>query len=275
MIGLKQAGLLAALLIGMAPAAALEPDRIDALAAAQARASLPMLRELLSIPNDANYPGDIEKNIRWSERAFGERGFTTARIVTPTIPLLLAERVQPGADRTVLIYLQLDGQPVDPSRWYQESPWEPTLKRLRGEDDWETLPWEASEDFDDELRVFARSASDAKGPVAMFLAALDAIAAEGIEPNFSMKVIMDFEEELGSPRLPQAVIDNRELLAADMLVIFDGPRHITNRPTLTFGARGIAELTLTTYGPVVPSTAGTSATTRRIRRCASRSCSPR
>ena len=155
----------------------------------------------------------------------------------------------------MLIYLQLDGQPVDPRSWYQESPYEPALKRPLG-DDWEILPWSASEDFDDELRVFARSASDAKGPVAMFLAALDAIAAEGIAPNFSMKVIMDFEEELGSPRLPQAVIDNRELLAADMLVIFDGPRHITNRPTLTFGARGIADLTLTTYGPVVPQHSG-------------------
>jgi len=90
----------------------------------------------------------------------------------------------------------------------------------------------------------------------MFLAALDGIAAEGLAPNFNMKVIMDFEEELGSPRLPQAVIDHRERLAADMLVIFDGPRHITNRPTLTFGARGIADLTLTTYGPIVPQHSG-------------------
>ena len=41
-----------------------------------------------------------------------------------------------------------------------------------------------------------------------------------------------------------------------MLIIFDGPRHITNKPTLTFGARGIATITLTTYGPVVPQHSG-------------------
>lgn len=69
----------------------------------------------------------------------------------------------------------------------------------------------------------ARSASDAKGPVSMFLAAIDAMQAAGFTPNFNMKVIMDFEEELGSPNLPQAVRDNRNTLAADMLIIFDGP----------------------------------------------------
>jgi len=41
-----------------------------------------------------------------------------------------------------------------------------------------------------------------------------------------------------------------------MLVIFDGPRHPTNLPTLTFGARGIATITLTTYGPRVPQHSG-------------------
>ena len=41
-----------------------------------------------------------------------------------------------------------------------------------------------------------------------------------------------------------------------MLVIFDGPRHITNRPTLTFGARGIATITLKVFGPYFPQHSG-------------------
>jgi acetylornithine deacetylase/succinyl-diaminopimelate desuccinylase-like protein len=90
----------------------------------------------------------------------------------------------------------------------------------------------------------------------MFLAAIDAIDESQIEPNYNLKVIMDFEEELGSPRLPTAVEKNKELLRADMLIIFDGPRHITNKPTLSFGARGIATITLTTYGPIVPQHSG-------------------
>ena len=89
-----------------------------------------------------------------------------------------------------------------------------------------------------EWRIFARSTSDSKGAINMFLTAMDMIGVEGFSPNFNIKVIMDFEEELGSPNLPQALVDYKKDLSADMLVIFDGPRHSTNRPTLTFGARG-------------------------------------
>ncbi len=218
--------------------------------------SFPLLKELLSIPNDAFYPEDIEKNVQWCEKAFSERSFTTTRITTPSAPLLLAERGNKNAKKTVLIYLQIDGQPVDSTLWFQESPYTPTLKKKGPSDNWEALPWSAIKDYEDDWRVFARSASDAKGPVAMFLTALDAAKELKIEPNYNIKVIMDFEEELGSPQLPNAVTKNAELLKADMLVIFDGPRHITNKPTLTFGARGIATIQLTTYGPVVPQHSG-------------------
>lgn len=229
---------------------------LDKLSRTHAKKSFPMLKELLSIPNDAFYPEDIEKNVIWCESAFGARGFTTTRINTETAPLLLAERKHKRAKKTVLIYLQIDGQPVDSTRWFQESPYVPTLKKKNSNDQWEAIPWENINSYEDDWRVFARSASDAKGPVAMFLAALDAASEAKINPNYNIKVIMDFEEELGSPRLPQAVTANVELLKADMLIIYDGPRHITNKPTLTFGARGIATITLTTYGPVMPQHSG-------------------
>ena len=54
---------------------------------------------------------------------------------------------------------------------------------------------------------------------------------------------MDFEEELGSPNLPAAVNSNRKILSADHLIIFDGPKHRSGKPTLTFGARGIGSFT--------------------------------
>jgi len=221
-----------------------------------AMASFPILREILSIPNDAFYPDEIEKNIQWCEQAFSQRGFTSTRIATETVPLLLAERKHSKAKKTVLIYLQIDGQPVDSTRWFQESPYTPTLKKKGESGKWEAIAWNSIENYEDDWRVFARSASDAKGPVAMFLAALDASKELNIEPNYNIKIIMDFEEELGSPQLPKAVTANAALLKADMLIIFDGPRHITNKPTLTFGARGIATLQLTTYGPVVPQHSG-------------------
>ncbi|WP_350285417.1 M20/M25/M40 family metallo-hydrolase [uncultured Croceitalea sp.] len=231
-------------------------EKFDQTISQYTKASFPLLYELLSIPNDAFYPEDIEKNVQWCEDAFEERGFNTTRIKTETAPLLLAERRHKKAKKTVLVYLQIDGQPVDSTRWFQKTPYTPTLKEKKTSGDWAILPWNAITDYDDDWRVFARAASDAKGPVAMFLTALDAAKELNIQPNYNIKVIMDFEEELGSPQLPKAVLENSEALKADMLVIFDGPRHITNRPTLTFGARGIATVQLTTYGPNVPQHSG-------------------
>ncbi len=228
-----------------------------ALARAQAVKAIPEFTEMLSVPNDAHYPEHIEANVRWAEAAFARRGFRTRRLATAPDgpPLLLCEKVVRAASRTVLFYSHMDGQPVDPSKWNQEDPWQPVLKRRTADGEWEAIPfdWIESRGLDPEWRIFARSASDDKGPVMMFLAALDALAAQGIQPAINIKYILDFEEEQGSKHLPPAVPKYKDLLAADALLILDGPRHYpSNRPTLSFGARGIATITLTVYGPRAP-----------------------
>ena len=235
----------------------LAQDKADAEAYRYAQQSFDSFYELLKIPNDAVYPDDIMKNVVWCEQAFQSRDFKTTRIETETVPLLLAEREGKKAKKTVLVYLQLDGQPVDSSKWFQESPWIPVLKKQDKDGNWVIIPdSELKENYDPDYRIYARAASDAKGPVAMFLASIDAIDDKKLSPNFNLKIIMDFEEELGSPRLPAAVTRNKDLLSSDMLVIFDGPPHISNQPTLTYGARGIATLTLEVFGPRVPQHSG-------------------
>ncbi|MDX1406800.1 MAG: M20/M25/M40 family metallo-hydrolase [Saprospiraceae bacterium] len=231
---------------------------LDALADRYARAHFDTFRELLAIPNDAHFDDHVRQNVQWCEQAFSSRGFVTEVLSTEGPPLLLARRGPAAGDvSTVLIYLQIDGQPVDPDYWFQDDPYQAVLKQQAADGGWEIIPWERiHEGYDPEWRIFARSASDAKGPVSMFLAAIDALDDLGITPNFQMKVIMDFEEELGSPHLPGAVETYRDALSADMLVIFDGPRHITNQPTLTFGARGISTVTLTVFGPNFPQHSG-------------------
>ena len=215
-----------------------------------------LLREALSIPNDAHFDDHIEANIQWAERVFSARDFHMRRLATTGAPLLLAERQVPGATHTTLVYLQIDGQPVDPAEWEQADPYDPVLKR-RGANGWQQIPWASLDsEFDPEWRVFARSASDAKGPVIMLLSALDVLEERGYQLGYNLKLIMDFEEELGSPHLPPALDVHGEALAADWLLIFDGPRHASNRPTLSFGARGIIDVTLTVFGPRRPQHSG-------------------
>lgn len=230
---------------------------IKALTQKYVKQSYPLLKDLLSIPSDAHFPEHVAANVSWMKTAFDGRGFKTTVLQTGGPPLLLAERHIDPAAKTVLIYLQVDGQPVDPTKWNQPDPYKPVLKEQR-DGQWQVIDWDNLEgDLNPEWRVFARAASDAKGPVAMFLTALDILNAEGLTQTHNLKVIMDFEEELGSPHLPAAVEKFKDELAADMLLIYDGPRHTSNRPTLVFGARGIATVSLTVFGPKRPQHSGT------------------
>ena len=235
----------------------IDRGRLEAMTQSGAQAGYQLFYDLLSMPNDAHHYEDLQKNLAWMRDAFEARGFGVSELDSEGFPLLLAERAVPGASRTVLIYLQIDGQPVDPSRWNQDDPFTPVLKERDGST-WRIIPWISleSEEVNPDWRVFARAASDAKGPVAMFLTALDLFEEASLEQTYSIKVIMDFEEELGSPYLPAAVDRHKEALAADMLIIYDGPRHPSNEPSLTFGARGIATVDLKVYGPRVPQHSG-------------------
>ena len=73
--------------------------------------------EFLSYPNDANYESDIYKLMDWTEKKFISLDFEINRLDTETIPLLLASKHIDDNYRTVLIYMHLDGQPVDLSKW--------------------------------------------------------------------------------------------------------------------------------------------------------------
>ena len=235
----------------------LDMNEINSMARGKAQSAFKEYREFLSLPNDANNEDELIPNMIWCEEAFQRRGFTTERLKTKRLPLILAEKQYSGAKNTVLFYIQIDGQPVDPSKWFQEGPFVPTLKKQVKKDKWETIPWESLyKNYDDDWRIFARSASDAKGPINSFLIALDIIAEKGIKPDYNIKVIMDMEEEMGSPNLPPAVKKFRKKLKADRLVILDGPRHPSNEPTLTFGARGIVAIQLKVHGPKFPQHSG-------------------
>ena len=146
-----------------------ERFNLDYLASKYTLTSFEGFKKLLSIPNDANDKIGIEKNIKWTEEEFGKRGFRVSKIMTMGAPLLLAKRDFTAKGKTVLIYLQMDGQPVDPSKWNQENPYVPVLKKMNSTGKWEALDWNKIYEYNDDWRIFARSASDAKGPVSMFL----------------------------------------------------------------------------------------------------------
>ena len=222
----------------------------------QVRLSLEELKAFIALPNDANSPKDIDQNLIWLVRAFTGRGFDARLLPTEGLPLFYAELSSSPAKPTILFYMHFDGQSVDPSKWDQKDPYEVVLKRSEG-GRWVEMPWSAlNKEVNPEWRLFGRSTSDDKGPIVMFLNAFDMLRYEGKEIPFNVKVILDGEEEKSSKPLPDAVRRNKDLLKSDFLVINDGPVHVSEKPTLVFGCRGITSMTLTTFGPVVPQHSG-------------------
>ncbi|WP_420601254.1 M20/M25/M40 family metallo-hydrolase [Flagellimonas sp.] len=213
------------------------------------------LRDFISIPNDALNADDIDDNILWLKRKFTERGFNTAVLETENLPLLFATLPMEDAKPTMLVYMHFDGQAVDPSKWNQPNPYETVLK-APDEDGFKTISFDRLENINYNWRLFGRSTSDDKGPIIMFLNAIDLLKKDGKEIPFNIKVILDGEEEKSSKPLPKAVKQYRELLQADFLVIADGPAHPSENPTVIYGCRGITTMTLTTYGPIKPQHSG-------------------
>ena len=210
--------------------------------------------ELLAMPNDAINADDIKANAAWLEKAFQKRGFTTKQLDNNGKPLVYAEydKKLPGA-RTVLFYMHFDGQPVLPDQWAQKSPWVAVVKQRKGSN-WEIVDPSKLQatPLDPDLRVFARSSSDDKGPIEMFLTAFDALAAANMAPVINVKVILDSEEEKGSINIGKVATANKALLKSDLIVIHDSPKHASEKPTLVFGNRGNTVVTLTVYGPKNP-----------------------
>src|SRR5690606_13721542 len=100
----------------------------------------------------------------------------------------------------------------------------PVLKSENTSGEWEIIPTEKlKSEYDADWRFYGRSTSDDKGPIAMFLTGWDALEEAGISTNYNIKIILDFEEEQGSPSLPAAVLKYKEKLTADLMLIMDGP----------------------------------------------------
>ena len=224
--------------------------KIEAWTAAHQKAIVGEFLDLLAMPNVAADRPNIERNAVFLKAMLEKRGFKAELLPTDGNPLVWGERLVSGATTTVLVYCQFDGQPVNPKGWAQPNPFAPVLRTGRPDEGGRDIADPRSQArYENDWRVYARSASDAKGPIVSFMAALDALAAQGLGPTVNLRVIMDGEEEISSPNLVPAIEKYREKLKADLMLVFDGPMHFTDQPTLVFGARGIQTAQLTVFGP--------------------------
>ena len=139
-------------------------------------------------------------------------------------PFVYGKRMdQPGAP-TVLLYGHYDVQPPDPLEAWVSPPFEPEIRNGR---------------------IYGRGVGDNKGQHLAQLLALESWLAGTDKLPCNVIVLLEGEEELGSPHIADCVRAHRELLAAvDLVITADGPTHESGRPCIEFGPRGIVSFEL-------------------------------
>ncbi|NNF36187.1 MAG: hypothetical protein HKN68_18925, partial [Saprospiraceae bacterium] len=126
-------------------------------------------QSLVSIPNDSNYPEDMDKNVSWIKEAYEKRGYKVSVLETETIPVIFCEYKVSEDLPTILFYIHYDGQPVDPSEWDQEDPFVPVIRNESGA----LVSYDNISQWNDDWRIYARAAADDKAPIMMMLYASD------------------------------------------------------------------------------------------------------
>jgi acetylornithine deacetylase/succinyl-diaminopimelate desuccinylase-like protein len=213
------------------------------------RAILGEFLQLLALPNLARDTEGIRNNAAAVSALFEKRGVKTRLLEVPGAPpAVYGEILTTGAARTIIFYAHYDGQPLDPKEW-ATPPWEPVVRDRPLDKDGRVITLPAAGNIDPEWRIYARSASDDKAPLVAISTALDALKSARIVPRSNLKFVFEGEEEAGSPHLAQIIAKYKNLLAADVWLICDGPVHQSRRQQIVFGARGVTSLDITIYGP--------------------------
>ena len=171
-----------------------------------------------------------------------ERGFSAEIYPSKGFPYVFGERIYSNSAPTVLIYGHYDVMPVEPVSEWKTEPFEPTIINRK---------------------IYCRGASDDKGQTMTYLFGYETYCKLYGEVPVNVKFILDGEEEIGSPNLPEFVSAHKDMLKADFLLSSDSKIHESGRPVLFLGLKGMCSVDLTVtggekdlhsmYAPAVPS----------------------
>jgi acetylornithine deacetylase/succinyl-diaminopimelate desuccinylase-like protein len=200
----------------------LDPDQIrsavrDVLPSV--RADLEALVRIPSVSADPARADDVRRSAEATAALFAAEGFDDVQILSADggAPAVVARRPAPAGAPTVLLYAHHDVQPVgDPA-------------------DWDSDPFEPTERGD---RLHGRGAADDKAGIAAHLAA---VRAHGADLPVGVTVLVEGEEEVGSPTLGAFLAEHSALLAADVIVIADSGNWDIGEPALTTSLRGLVD----------------------------------
>ena len=189
------------------------------------------LFELLKIPSissDSSKKAEINQAAAYLKEKFEAAGVDKAEICeTAGNPIVYAEKIVDRRLPTILVYGHYDVQPVDPIDLWDSPPFEPKVRNGK---------------------IYARGSADDKGQFYAHLKAFDAMSKlESLYCN--VKFMIEGEEEVGSENLGIFVAENKEKLAADVILISDTSMLSMENPSITTGLKGLSYLEVEVIGP--------------------------
>jgi acetylornithine deacetylase/succinyl-diaminopimelate desuccinylase-like protein len=199
-------------------------DILSEIDAEQGRA-LERLFAFLKIPSVSAVPAhfpDCDRAADWLVTQLAEFGFEAAKHPTEGRPMVVGHVKAARRDAPhVLFYGHYDVQPADPLGLWRNPPFEPTL-----------------ESGPHGQRIVARGACDDKGQLMTFLEACRAFMKFG-GPPCAITVLIEGEEETGSPSLAAFLAENAKTLRADIALVCDTSMWGPSTPAITTALRGI------------------------------------
>ena len=243
-IAIRSAALFLLATVGLSGAPSSEVLRVREWRTKNEGAILTELIQLLSLPNVAANRADIAKNADLLTSMFERRGFVVSRWETKGSPIVFAKRDAANARGSVVFYFHYDGQASDAKEWTRGAPYAPAA--YLGDKPFVVTPQASG--VDPNVRVYARSASDDKGPIVAFLAAIDGLLAAKANIPWTIKVVLDGEEEAGSRNFDGTMLRRSADVTSDLAIIVDSPRHASGLPTVYYGSRGGASATIKVFG---------------------------
>ena len=189
------------------------------------------LFSILRIPSISAKPENKPDMLRCAERLaelLRQAGVDEAGVYpTAGNPVVFARKNVPGAEKTVLVYGHYDVQPPEPLDLWKSDPFEPQIH---------------------DGAIWCRGANDDKGQLFMHLKAFEYMLRSG-KLRHNVKFIFEGEEETGSPSLPEWVRQNKEMLAADVVLVSDTTMISEKVPSINCGMRGLSYLEVKVTGP--------------------------
>lgn len=189
------------------------------------------LFELLRIPSvstNTENADDVRRAAEFLQQKLQEAGAEKVEICpTPGHPIVYGEKIVDPALPTVLVYGHYDVQPADPLDLWHSPPFEPEIR---------------------DGKIYARGACDDKGQTYMHVKAFETMMQTG-NLACNIKFMLEGEEEVGSEHLETFVKENREKIAADIILISDTGMISNEVPSITVGLRGLSYMEVEVTGP--------------------------